>query len=281
MKPLFSLFPKFYREYTPPQLAELVRHTGLDTVNMVVRDGYWCEPGTVPHDAPRFVAAMRESGITVHFATTDLRPQDIIQQPQILETFAACGIRNFRLNHFHAGERDIKSALHGTRRELEALAALCQKFGVRAVNQLHHHSLVPSASAAFSLVDGLPPEAISVELDPGNQAFEGFEEWKRSVDLLGSYLSAVGTKDTMLQRDMNRASDDDKGWRRGWAPLSEGVTNWKSLVRALHTADFGGTFVFMAFYHENDEASRTRVLKEEVAYLRQVIAAVESEGAKA
>jgi hypothetical protein len=36
MKPIFSLFPKFYREYTPQQLAELVRHTGLDTVNLVV-----------------------------------------------------------------------------------------------------------------------------------------------------------------------------------------------------------------------------------------------------
>jgi hypothetical protein len=65
---------------------------------------------------------------------------------------------------------------------------------------------------------------------------------------------------------MSRAGDDDKGWRRNWAPLSEGVTNWKALLRALQTADFSGTFVFMAFYHDNDEAARTRVLKEEVAY---------------
>jgi sugar phosphate isomerase/epimerase len=210
-----------------------------------------------------------------------LRPHDIVQQPQILETFAECGIRDFRLNHFHAGERDVKSALHETRRDLETLAPLCQQLGVRAVNQLHHHSLIPSASAAFSLVDGLPPEAISVELDPGNQAFEGFEDWKRSVEMLGPYLSAVGTKDTMLVRDMSRAGDDDKGWRRGWAPLSEGVTNWKTLLRALQATDFSGTFVFMAFYHENDEAQRTRVLKEEVAYLREAIAAVENEGDRA
>jgi sugar phosphate isomerase/epimerase len=281
MKPIFSLFPKFYREYTPQQLAELVRHTGLDTINLVVRDGYWCEPGTVTRDAPRFVADMHKCGITIHFATTDLRPHDIIQQPEILETFAECGIRNFRLNHFHVGERSVKDALSEVRRELQVLATLCVKFGVRAVNQLHHHSLVPSASAASSLVEDLPPEAISVELDPGNQAFEGFEDWKRSVELLGPYLSAVGTKDTMLVRDMSHAHNDDKGWRRNWAPLAEGVTNWKTLLRALHTADFSGTFVFMAFYHENAEAARTRVLKDEVAYLRQMIATVESEGAKA
>jgi sugar phosphate isomerase/epimerase len=224
---------------------------------------------------------MRECGITVHFATTDLHASDIVQQPEILETFAECGIRTFRLNHFHARERSIHDALGEVRRQLEALAPLCQKFGVRAVNQLHHHTLVPSPSAAFPLVDGLPPEAISVELDAGNQAFEGFEDWKRSVEMLGPYLSAVGTKDTMLVRDMSRAGDDDKGWRRGWAPLSEGVTNWKTLLRALQATDFSGTFVFMAFYHENDEAQRTRVLKEEVAYLREAIAAVENEGDRA
>ncbi|HEX8236265.1 MAG TPA: TIM barrel protein [Abditibacteriaceae bacterium] len=276
----FSLFPKFYREYSPQQLAELVRHTGLDTVNLVVRDGYWCEPATVARNAPRFVAAMREYGIQVHFATTDLHAADIMRQPEILAAFAECGIRNFRLNHFHAGERDIKSALREVRRQLETLAPWCQKFGVRAVNQLHHHTLVSSPSAAFALVDGLPPEAISVELDAGNQAFEGFEDWKRSVELLGPYLSAVGVKDTALVRDMSHASDDDKGWRRNWAPLGEGVTNWKTLLRALHTNNFSGTLVFMAFYHDTEEAARTRVLGEEVAYLRRIIAAVESEGAK-
>jgi sugar phosphate isomerase/epimerase len=227
MKPVFSLFPKFYREYTPQQLAELVRHTGLDTVNLVVRDGYWCEPGTVPRDAPRFVAAMRDCGIAVHFATTDLHAQDIIQQAQILETFSSCGIRDFRLNHFHARERSVQDALRDVRGHLEALAPLCQQFAVRAVNQLHHHTLVPSPSVAFHLVNGLPPEEISVELDAGNQAFEGFEDWTRSVELLGPYLSAVGVKDTAIGRDMSRADEDDKGWRRSWAPLSEGVTNWK------------------------------------------------------
>jgi sugar phosphate isomerase/epimerase len=77
---------------------------------------------------------------------------------------------------------------------------------------------------------------------------------------------------------MSRAHEDDKGWQRNWAPLADGVTNWKTLMRALHAANFSGTFVFMAFYHENNEAERTRVLKEEVAYLRHIITAVKSEG---
>jgi hypothetical protein len=142
----FSLFPKFYREYSPQQLAELVRHTGLDTVNLVVRDGYWCEPATVARDAPRFVAAMRNCGIKVHFATTDLRPHDIARQPEILAAFADCGIRNFRLNHFHAGETRHQKRLHEARRQLENLAHFAEVWLAR-VNQLHHSSLVPAKRA--------------------------------------------------------------------------------------------------------------------------------------
>ena len=107
-----------------------------------------------------------------------------------------------------------------------------------------------------------------VELDPGNQSFQGFEPWDYSVGLLGEYCAWVAIKDTITWQEKSRIVDPDKGWRRTFAPNSEGVTNWKRVVEALEANNFDGTFVFMPFYDENDATARTKKLKAEVEYLK-------------
>ncbi|HUS90928.1 MAG TPA: TIM barrel protein, partial [Phycisphaerae bacterium] len=120
-------------------------------------------------------------------------------------------------------------------------------------------------------------EHVGVMLDPGNQNFEGYERPELSVGLLGEYLRAVGVKDTAIERDPARSGEEAKGWRRTWATLDEGETNWHALARALHAADFRGHFVWMPFYDELDPAAMTAKLQREVAYLRKVLAEVEGE----
>jgi len=118
----------------------------------------------------------------------------------------------------------------------------------------------------------LPPEWIGVELDPGNQSFQGFEPWDFSVGLLGEYCAWLAVKDTKTWQEPALAKDPDKGWRREFVPISEGVTNWRRVFHALRTGPFDGTFVFMPFYDESDAASRTKKLKGEVEYLKAVAA---------
>ena len=50
MNATFSLFPKFYKHLSAEQLAELVREVGLDTTNLVVREGYWADPYNLAAD---------------------------------------------------------------------------------------------------------------------------------------------------------------------------------------------------------------------------------------
>ena len=140
--------------------------------------------------------------------------------------------------------------------------------------QTHHDTLIPSPSAVWSLVEGLPARSIGVELDPGNQSFEGYEAWPRSVSLLRDYLVAAAVKDTKLLRRMEFAADADKGWRREWCPIDEGVTHWQDFVTALSQNNFKGIFVFMPFYDSENPARVTPILKREVAYLRQIVNAV-------
>ena len=277
MQITFTLFPKFYKHLGVEQLAELVREVGLDTTNLVVREGYWVDPHRLAADVPRFVRAMADAGVKVTFATAGFSPDQLVFDPTPLKVFADSGITEFRMGYFRIEKSDVRTSYVVARHKLATMVDLCAEAKVRAIYQVHHGTLVPGASAAFGLINGLDAEWIGVMLDPGNQNFEGYERPELSVGLLGEYLRAVGVKDTAIQRDPSRAGEEAKGWKRTWATLDEGETNWHALARALRAADFRGHFVWMPFYDELDPAAMTAKLQRDVAYLRKVLAEVEGE----
>lgn len=274
MQATLSLFPKFYKNLDARRLAALVREVGLDTTNVIIRDGYWVSSANLAAELPVFMQAMRQEGLEVTFATTGFGAAELISDPSPLAILAENGITDFRMGYFMESNEGPRTSLDSARSQLEQLAPLCEQYAVRAVYQVHHETLMPNASAMWHVVNGLPARWIGVELDPGNQGFEGFECWGRSARLLGDHLVAAGIKDTTLTRDMLHAGDPNKGWRRTWVPLYEGVTNWHDFIRSLAAIGFRGTFVFMPFYHEKDPGLMTETLKKEVAYLRNVIACV-------
>jgi len=277
MNATFSLFPKFFKHLSVEALAELVGEVGLDTTNLVVREGYWADRYDLAETLPAFVEAMRSAGVEVTFATTGLSPDQLLFDPTPLKIFADSGITQFRMDYFRQVEgQDIRMSFVTARHKLQLMVDLCAEAKVRAIYQVHHGTLIPSASAAFGLINGMDSEWVGVELDPGNQAFEGHERPALSVGLLGEYLAAVGVKDTTVSRDPARAAEPDKGWKRTWTTLDEGETNWHELAAALHEADFAGHLVFMPFYDADAPDAMTAKLRRDVAYLRKAIADVEA-----
>ena len=273
MQITWSLFPKVYPHFHAAELAALVQEVGLDTTNVIVREGYPVQPASLAVDLPPFVNALRAAGLRVHFATTGFSAASIIANPDLLAILAGSGLTDFRMDHFRLNGPDVRGTLQEARRQLETLAPLCERAGIRAVYQVHQNSLISSASAVWPLISGLPPQWIGVELDPGNQTIEGYEAWNYAVPLLGESLTAAAIKDTGLTQNPAFLADADKGWRREWRPIDEGVVNWQEFIGALSQSRFHGTFVFMPFYHADEPAKVTPILKREVAYLRQILAA--------
>jgi sugar phosphate isomerase/epimerase len=112
-------------------------------------------------------------------------------------------------------------------------------------------------------------------LDPGNQSFEGSEDWVSAARFLDRHLVAMGVKDTAVWRDLSQSHAPGKGWHRAWVPVDQGVVHWGQVLAGLRTADFRGTLVFMPFY-DSDCPDRMRVgLKREVAYLRALAEALD------
>ncbi len=265
-----SLFPKFLKQLDLPGLAATVRRCGLDTTNLVVREGYWAQPATLAEDVPRFVMTMMDQGLTVRFATTPYSVVGLAKDPSPLEVLARYGIAELRLDWFAVG-KDPRSDFAAARKALEALVPVLEQHHIRAVLQVHHGKLMSSASAAWILVQGLPERWLGIELDPGNQAHEGFEGWDKSARLLGGSLVAMGIKDLAIARDPVQAATPGKGWTRRWCALDEGVTDWHAVCKALMGVQFSGTLVLMPFYHEQDAERHLETLTRDVAYLRTVM----------
>jgi sugar phosphate isomerase/epimerase len=101
--------------------------------------------------------------------------------------------------------------------------------------EIHHGTICPSASSAYRLVSHFDPEAIGVIYDPGNMVFEGFEDYRLGIELLGPYLAHVHIKNAAY-------TIPEKGgvWIPCWAPLEDGVVNFTWLFTALQEAGYDG-----------------------------------------
>ena len=259
-----SIFPKFMQHLNVDELAQTVLAAGLDTTNVVIRDGYWCQPDSLATDLPVFLQRMQAHGINPTFATTGYSAEELITDPTPLALLADHGITQIRIGYFR-GE-DPHAAIADARRQLGALAPLCERHGIQVVNQVHHGTLIASASMAWHIVEGLPAQFIGVELDPGNQAHEGMEGWPKSIRLLGAHLCAWGVKDVRWDHH------EDKQWRRSWTPCDQGIVDWPSIISHCDDHAWSGDFVLMPFYHQHDFPAHLASLKQEVAYLRALCA---------
>lgn len=259
-------FPKFYRDLPAEAMAATLLGAGLDGAALVVRDGFWCAPATLARDVPRFLAAMRAAGAAVPYAILGAAPADLARDPTPLAVLAEHGLPLARLGYLSPGD-DPRRAIADGRRVLAAVAAHAERIGIRVVVQLHHGTLHPSPSAAWLLVGDLPPSAIGIKTDAGNQQHEGWEDPARATALLGGHLAAVGVKDVAPERG------PDGRWTKRWVPAGEGVTDWAAVVAPLARRGFAGPFVFSPFHSEGDRAAMTAGLAREVAHLRACLAA--------
>ncbi len=275
-----SIFPKFFQHLSLAELPAMIHDVGLDTCNLVIRDGFWVSESNLAVDLPVYVRTMADAGFQVTFATTGYSAEALIADPSPLGILAENGIKEFRIGYFREKNGDPHASMDKAHAQIGALVPHCERYNIRAVYQVHHGTLITNSWAAWQLINGISPQWVGIELDPGNQTFEGMENWGRATRVLGDYLVALGIKDSMMVQDQARAHEPGKGWSRQWVPLDLGEINWYDVVRALRDSHFTGTGVYMPFYDENDAIAMQKNLKREVAYLRRVISEVQNEDIK-
>ncbi len=140
---------------------------------------------------------------------------------------------------------------------------LARDFGVRAVIELHHGSMCPSAGLGSRLVSNFDPDFIGVIYDPGNMMCEGYEKWQMGLELLGPYLSRVHVKNAAWV-EAGASPDGEKQWKHQMVGTKDGVVDWSDVLLALDRVGYQGWLTFEDFGPGATEAK----LSGNIAYIK-------------
>jgi len=146
--------------------------------------------------------------------------------------------------------------------------------GVKALVELHHQTVISSASAALRLLEGLDPRHVGVIHDLGNLLIEGQEENLAGLQMLGDYLAHVHVKNA---RWVSTGTEGDGAlagtvtWANEWATLRAGQASVEDYFRALASVGYDDWVAVEDFSTELPLAERTA---DNLAYLKGVEAAV-------
>ncbi len=273
----FAVFTASTPDWTPEEVVRHLSEQGWDGVEWRITDqapadpaGFWAgNRATWPLDgleaSLRAIAELtRGAGLEFSSMGGYVGCADHENVDRMLAATAALSARQVRITMPRTGPSDYRTLFAAARRDLERAVSRAAHLGVKVLVELHHETIVPSASAAFRLVDGLDPEHVGVIHDFGNLLVEGYEATPAALQLLGPYLAHVHVKNPRWIADEPEA-DGTVRWRHEWAPLREGVGDIGAYLRDLHDVGYDGWIVSEDF---STDVPLEQRLRDNLAYLR-------------
>ncbi len=233
---------------TPPPtdaatLASFVQSIGITTAQISVGRAGSINVDQIYPELPDFVNELSKAGVEAHSIQLDLRVEELIANPDYLALFEACGITEITLTEVAKKGYLVRSRLTKLRTGLEKLDPLLQKHKLRLLLPVFGTSLLPSPSAAFHILRGLPPFSFGAQLDPGGEHLGGFEPWDYTVAVLGDYLASILIRDSLYTRDDQI--------QRTWVRPGEGLCDWPSMVEQLSRIEYQGSLLLAPMLGES------------------------------
>ena len=266
-------------EWTPEQAVTELAALGFDGIEWRVADdpptedppGFWrgnrCTwpAAGFERDVPRIAELTRAAGLEMPAIGPYVRCDDLEAVDRLMRGAAALGVPRMRVQVGAPGPEGYRETFARRREEYRAVAELALRHGVQALLELHHQSLVASASAAVRFLDGIDPRAVGVIHDVGNMLREGYEHDPWCLDMLGEYLAHVHVKNAVLRP----APGASPPWAWEWAPMRTGAAALDRLVDALAGAGYDGWLSLEDFSTAVPLRERMR---DDLAYVRELAA---------
>ncbi len=270
----FLEFPKFFRELSAEKLGETLKNIGFDGVDVMVRDGYWVTYDTLRDSLPEYIKIMHSFGLSTKSATTGLTDVSDPGFEDMYRIFVDNGVEMYRYGGFrYKGMGTFHDDFERARSTIAELEKLSEKYGVKAVIQMHGGTLHCSSSMSYFLLKGFNPQHIGSHYDPGNMIQqEGQEDWEKGIDIIMPYLCYVGVKNSAPFLVPHRESYKLQ-WRKQWTTVPDGLVDWELVLKMLKKAGYDGPLCFHNFYEHNmgHLIARTR---EDVEYIRDILARI-------
>lgn len=242
------LFTKLFKGQEIEEIAKVANTLGFDGIDLLVRSEFQAEPNQ-PDKIAAVVKRLKESGLTVPMATTDLTDPAAIDTERLFAAFAESGIRVVRLGYWkYDPATGYAAILQTARRQLDRLTELAGAAGIKLTIQLHGGTIHGSGAQTIALLHDHDPNVLGAYPDPGNQVVqEGREDWQFTFDVLKPWLAAVGVKNGGWFPS-TLADSGQRTWHSDWLGLSEGMVPWDDILSHLATTGFDGIYTVHSHY---------------------------------
>ncbi|MBA2470567.1 MAG: sugar phosphate isomerase/epimerase [Chloroflexia bacterium] len=242
------LFTKLFKGKDLDEMADVASSLGFDGIDLLIRSGFQVEPAQ-PEGLRGAVERLKQSGLTVPMATTDLTDPNQIDTERLFAAVAECGIGAVRLGYWkYDPATGYAATLETARRHLDTLVEFAAAAGIRLAIQLHGGTIHASGAQTLALLDGYDPAVLGAYPDPGNQVVQdGREDWRFTFEILRPWLAAVGVKNGGWFPS-TLAESGQRTWHSDWLGLDEGMVPWDDIVAHLKRTGFDGIYTLHSHY---------------------------------
>ena len=243
-------------DLTPEEAVRELKDAGYDGVEWRVarvpeearseEPSFWgnnlCTLAPTEEDARRARRISEEAGLEVPGLGTYVGVGDLEAAHEAMRFAMMAGAPQVRVGAGAPDGRPYEELFAAAREFLEGVEDLARSHGLKALIEIHHRTICPSASLAHRLVSAFDPDLLGVILDPGNMAQEGFEDYRIGAEGLGPYLAHVHIKNSAFERPAGGGV-----WEPRWAPLEDGVVDFGLVFEALEHVGYTGWLVMEDF----------------------------------
>jgi sugar phosphate isomerase/epimerase len=243
-------------DLSPEEAVREIKSAGYDGVEWRVtrvpeeakseEPSFWgnnlCTLAPTEEEARRARRISEEAGLEIPGLGTYVTVGDLEAASEAMRFAVTAGAPQVRVGAGVPDGRLYEELFDAAREFLAGVEDLARSNGVKALIEIHHRTICPSASLAHRLVSAFDPDLIGVILDPGNMAQEGFEDYRIGAELLGPYLAHVHIKNSAFERP-----DGGGVWEPRWAPLEDGVVDFGQVFKALEHVGYNGWLVMEDF----------------------------------
>ena len=281
----FAVFTVMVPELNPEETVAALKRHGYDGVEWRVtspdparrneKPSYWGNNrSTVPVDATeaelKEIRRMtEEAGLEVPNLGCYLPFGDLAVAERGMEIAKLLGSKAIRVAvPGYNRTKTYPELFREARAYLEGVERLCGIYGVKGLIEIHMGNIASSASLARRLVEGFDSARIGVIYDPGNMVYEGYEQYRMGLQLLGEYLAHVHVKNAYWIRNPDRKSDLDPQWKAVSAPMRDGIVHWKQVLDDLKSVGYDGWLSFEDF---SGSRPTDELLADNLAYIKSLL----------
>lgn len=244
-----SVFTVMLPDLTPEEAALELKAAGYDGVEWRVTrvpeerrnepPSFWgnnkCTLAPTEAEARRARSLGEWAGLAIPNLGTYIGVGDLAATEEAMRFAQLAGAPQMRVGVGSSQGASYAERFAAAKAFLTQVELLALRYGVMALVEIHHGTICPSASLAHRLVSHFDPRAVGVIYDPGNMVYEGFEDYRLGLELLGPYLAHVHVKNGAFTRPAGGGV-----WTATWAPLEDGVVDFLLFFAALRAVGYDG-----------------------------------------